>query len=117
VTAFTWNVPFSGNWSTVADWAPLGAGPPRTAFDSASFSPSGHAVVTLDVNETIGALTVLGSANTLAIGSNQLTVTNADGLAGTVTVISGGITIAGGTLSATNGISVQGGRSLGAPVR
>ena len=45
----------------VADWAPVGAGPPRTAFDSATFSPSGHAVVTLDVNETIGALTVVGS--------------------------------------------------------
>jgi hypothetical protein len=111
MTAFSWNVPFSGNWSTVSDWNPP-IGPPRTSADSATLNFFAPVVVTLDVNETIGALSILNPADTLAIGGNQLTVTNAGGLAGTVTVTAGVITIAGGTLSATNGISVGAGAAI-----
>jgi len=68
--------------------------------------------VSLDVNETIGALTI-GSGNaTLNIFGNQLTVTNAGGGAGTVTVTAGNIAIGGGTLSATNGLSVASGSTI-----
>ncbi len=74
--------------------------------------PAAFFTVALDVNETIGQLAMSNGSATLAIGSNQLTVTNAGVHAGTVMVTAGTITIAGGTLSTTGGISLSGGASL-----
>jgi hypothetical protein len=111
VTAYSWNSFNPGNWSTAGDWTP-GGGPPSTSADSATLSFNGMDVITLDVDETIGALTIGNAADFLDIGSNQLTVTNAGGLAGTVTVTAGQIDIEGGTLSATNGISLGAGTRL-----
>ena len=108
--AFSWATG-SGNWSTAGDWTPSG-GPPSSSADRADISAGGAAyIVTLGVNETIGALTI-GNASAelaMAIGSIQLTVTDAGGQAGTVTVTAGSIYIEGGTLSATNGFSVSAG--------
>jgi fibronectin-binding autotransporter adhesin len=111
MTAYSWNSFNPGNWSNAADWTP-GGGPPRTSADSANLSFNGMDVITLDVDETIGTLTIGSAADTLDIGSNQLTVTNSGGLAGTVTVTAGQIDIEGGTLSATNGISLGAGTRL-----
>ena len=107
MTAFSWNFGVSGNWSTAGDWSP--GGMPSTSADTADISVFGAYTATLDVSETIGALTLGNSVATLGIGSNQLTITNAGGQAGTVTITGGDILIGGGTLSATNGISVAAG--------
>ncbi len=110
MAAFSWQSPsLNGSWSTAGQWTP-GGGPPSSSADTADISaPSALPyTVTLDVNETIGALTLGNSQATLEIGSKQLTVTNAGGQAGTVIVTAGVISITGGTLSATGGFSVTG---------
>jgi hypothetical protein len=111
--AFSWASAASGNWSTAADWTPSG-GPPSTSADTADISGFGSSpAVTLDGNETIGALKIGDFFASLAIGSNQLTVTDAGGQAGTVTLTSGIISMAnGGTLSATNGFSAASGTEI-----
>jgi hypothetical protein len=77
-----------------------------------NISTGGGYTVTLDVNETIGSLTIDNARATLAIGGNQLTVTDAGGEAGTVTVSAGTVVMMGGTLSATSGISMASGTTL-----
>src|SRR5208337_4398150 len=67
--AFTW-AGGSGNWSTAANWTPSG-GPPSTNLDNANISSpastsSPTPTVTLDVNETIGALSIGDNPDTLA---------------------------------------------------
>jgi hypothetical protein len=112
MTAFHWQIPQNGNWSSAGDWTPSGV--PSTSADTADISVNGSPyTVTLNVNETIGALSIGGNGvATLEIGSNQLTVTNAGGQAGTVTVSAGTISISGGTLSATGGFSAAAGSAI-----
>src|SRR6266852_4936632 len=112
ITAFSWGAATAGNWSVAGNWTPSG-GPPNSSTDAADISVGGSSyVVTLDVAETIGALTLGNSLATLSLGANNLTVTNAGGAAGTVTVTAGHISIGGGTLSASNGFSVSSGFNI-----
>ena len=93
-----------------SQWA-AGRRPTSTA-DGGEFFCRGGYNVTLDVSETIGALTVGNTGTELRIFSTQLTVTNAGGQAGTVTVSAGIILMISGTLSATNGITLASGTTL-----
>jgi hypothetical protein len=86
-----------------------------TSADSADISASGSGyAVTLDVNETIGDLTIGNTAAQLTIGANSLIITTAGGLGGNAIVTTGAIKIAGGILSAngSGGIYVASGGSL-----
>jgi hypothetical protein len=49
----------------------------------------------------------------LAMGSNSLTITNSSGQAGTAVLTAGHVTMAGGTISTTGGISVVGADIIG----
>src|SRR5258708_20752387 len=110
MTAFSWALPLDDDWSVASDWTP-GGGPPKAFSDTATIGIAGS-IVTLDINEQIGALTINGPGATLAIGANLLQISSIFGLAGTATVGNGGqITIAGGLLRATDGIHVGNGSS------
>ena len=95
----------SHNWQGAGNgWS--GGGVPNKNTDTATISVAGAYTVTLNASETIGALTLSQSGATLAIGANSLTITNSGNQVGTAALTAGHVTIAGGTISTTGGISV-----------
>ena len=112
--AFQWKgttgttvAPSSGNWSAAASWQP-GNGPPSAANDIVTFGGTTTYTVTLDTSETVGVVTLNASNATLAIGANTLTISSSKGQAGTLTNTAETISVAGGTISTTGGISNSG---------
>jgi Hint domain len=94
----------SGSWTDASHWT--GNGAPTTSGDSADIALAGTYTVTLNAGETIGALTLNNAGATLALGANSLVITNSGGQAGTAALTAGHVTIAGGSISTTGGISV-----------
>lgn len=95
--------PKSGNWSKPRNWSPTGA---PAAGDDVIIGGSSTYTLTLDVPATVNSLTINDSGATLAIGAFTLNVT------GTINDQFGGITIAGGKISAAGGLTLASGTSL-----
>jgi hypothetical protein len=103
----TWT---GGNsWST-ATWNPTGA---PAAGDDVLLNRSGNQTLTLNIASTpsLKSLIIQNGSNTLAVGANTLNV-NAAGATG-IGVGTGSITIAGGTINDTAGVSISGGDITG----
>src|ERR1700748_2900546 len=101
-----WQSGVNGTWTTKSNWT--GNAAPVTSGDTADIAVSGAYTVTLDATETIGALTLNNAGAILAMGSNSLTIINSSGQAGTAVLTAGHVTMAGGTITTTGGISVVG---------
>jgi autotransporter-associated beta strand protein len=72
----SWGVDSDGNWSVAGNWTGLaGTMPPRNPADSALFGTgSSLRTVTLDANETVGALTMNNTNSFVIKGGNILTL-------------------------------------------
>ena len=91
----------SGNWAdgTGLHGVPGTAGRPA---DTATFSNSSSASITLDVNPSLAALTFSGTNNFTISGSGSLTLSNS----GTGTA---GVTVMGGSQSIASAVEISGG--------
>ena len=111
----SWGVNSSGNWSVAGNWTALaGTMPPRNPSDSATFGTgSSLLTVTLDANETVGAITMNNTNSFVISGGNTLTL---DQLGSGATInVSGGSANAIQTAVALNdnlAVAVNSGESL-----
>ena len=111
--------PADGNWNTDANWLPSGVPATNDDVILSGTSTAGTYTVTLDVDPaTLNSVTINSAGTgpaTLAVGVFTLDVTGNGSLATDTVGVTGatnGITIAGGAISASGGISLGSNTSL-----